>query len=212
MKERIDNILVKKGYFITRQKAKYAIENKNVYVEGKCIQKVSKLFEEEVKIEIRGETLPFVSRGGLKLEKAIKIFSINLNNKICMDIGASTGGFTDCMLQNGAKLIYAIDVGHNQLDEKIRSNPKVINQEGTNIKQIDTQKQPQVEFITIDVSFISLTQILDKAYKLLKEEGEIVILIKPEFEAGKGHINKKRSCKKYRSSSKNNRKSTFVCK
>ena len=117
-----------------------------------------------------------------------------------MDIGASTGGFTDCMLQNGAKLIYAIDVGHNQLAEKIKNNKKVINQEGTNIKQIDTKKQAQVDFITIDVSFISLIQILDKAYELLKEEGEIVILIKPEFEAGREYINKKRSCKKYKNS------------
>lgn len=190
MKDRIDSILVKRGYFNTRQKAKYAIENKNVYVDGQIVEKSSKSFEENCNIEIKGEILPFVSRGGLKLDKAIKVFNINLNEKICADIGASTGGFTDCMLQNGADKVYSIDVGHDQLDEKLKIDKRVINLEGTNIKEIDIQKIEKVDFISIDVSFISLTAILDKAYELLKINGEVVLLIKPQFEAGKEYINK----------------------
>lgn len=190
MKERIDNLLVKKGYFTTRQKAKYAIENKNIYVNNILIEKSSKLIEEEAEIQIKGKTLPYVSRGGLKLEKAIQTFNINLKEKTCIDIGASTGGFTDCMLQNKAKKVYAIDVGQEQLDKSLINNPKVINIENTNIKQIDINKQEKADFITIDVSFISLTQVLENAYKLLKQNSEIVILIKPQFEAGIDNINK----------------------
>lgn len=190
MKDRIDNILVKRGYFNTRQKAKYAIENKNIYVNGIGIEKTSKTFEEDCEIEVRGETLAFVSRGGLKLERAIQVFDINLRKKICMDIGASTGGFTDCMLQNGANRVYAVDVGHNQLDEKLVEQENVINLEGTNIKEIHPEDFEKMDFIAIDVSFISLTQVLDKAYAVLKEEGEMVILIKPQFEAGKEYLNK----------------------
>lgn len=190
MKDRIDNILVKKGYFETRQKAKYAIEGKCVYVNGILVEKSSKAFEDNCKIEIQGETLPFVSRGGLKLDKAIREFKIFLQNKVCMDIGASTGGFTDCMLQNGASLVYAIDVGHNQLSGKLKNDKRVVNLEGINIKEIDIEKFKKVDFISTDVSFISLTNVLDKAYKLLKDNGEMVILIKPQFEAGKEYINK----------------------
>lgn len=190
MKDRIDNILVKKGYFASRQKAKYAIEGKCVYVNDILVEKVGKVLEDDCKIEIKGETLPFVSRGGLKLDKAIKKFKILLQDKECMDIGASTGGFTDCMLQNGASLVYAIDVGHNQLAEKLTKDKKVINIEGINIKEVDVEKFEKVHFISIDVSFISLTNVLDKSYKLLKDNGEIVILIKPQFEAGKEFINK----------------------
>lgn len=190
MKERIDNVLVKQGYFTTRQKAKYAIENKNIYVNNILIEKSSKLISEDAQIEIRGKVLPYVSRGGLKLEKAIQVFNINLEEKVCIDIGASTGGFTDCMLQNNAKKVYAIDVGHEQLDESLIKNPKVINIEDTNIKEIDINKQEKADFISIDVSFISLTQVLENAYKLLKENAEIVILIKPQFEAGIDNINK----------------------
>lgn len=190
MKDRIDNILVEKGYFETRQKAKYAIEGKCVYVNDILIEKSSKIFEDNCKIEIQGETLPFVSRGGLKLDKAISEFKISLQNKACMDIGASTGGFTDCMIQNGASLIYAIDVGHNQLAEKLKNDKRVVNLEGINIKEIDIEKFKKVDFIATDVSFISLTNVLDKAYKLLKDNGEMVILIKPQFEAGKEYINK----------------------
>lgn len=190
MKDRIDNILVKKGYFPTRQKAKYAIEGKCVYVNNILVEKSGKVFEDDCKIEIQGETLPFVSRGGLKLDKAIREFEISLQDKICMDIGASTGGFTDCMLQNGVKLVYAVDVGHNQLAEELVNDDKVVNLEGINIKEIDIDKFEKVDFISADVSFISLTNVLDKAYKILKDDGEIVALIKPQFEAGKEFINK----------------------
>ncbi len=190
MKERIDNLLVKKGYFTTRQKAKYAIQNKNIYVNNILVEKVSKLVEETANIEIIGEVLPYVSRGGMKLAKAIQVFGIKLNGKTCVDIGASTGGFTDCMLQNGAEKVYAIDVGSEQLDESLVNNPKVINMENTNIKEISTDNFKNIEFISIDVSFISLTQVLENAYKLLDNSGEIVILIKPQFEAGQENINK----------------------
>ncbi|MBO5479465.1 MAG: TlyA family RNA methyltransferase [Clostridia bacterium] len=190
MKDRIDNILVKKGYFSSRQKAQYAIENRCVLVEGRLVEKAGKQIDEECNIEVKGEVLPFVSRGGLKLDKAIKSFKINLQEKVCMDIGASTGGFTDCMLQNGAKKVYAVDVGHNQLAESLKENEKVVNLEGTNIREIKIDEFEKVDFISIDVSFISLTQVLDKAYELLKEKGETVTLIKPQFEAGKEFINK----------------------
>lgn len=190
MKERIDNILVKKGYFSTRQKAQYAIENECIYVENKLITKPGKLIEENSSIDIKGETLPFVSRGGLKLEKAINVFKINLQEKVCIDIGASTGGFTDCMLQNGASKVLAIDVGHNQLAEALKKDLRVINIEGTNIKDIDISKFEKVDFIATDVSFISLTHVLDKAHELLKDNGEMIALIKPQFEAGEEFINK----------------------
>lgn len=190
MKDRIDNILVEKGYFPTRQKAKYAIEGKCVYVNDILIEKSSKVFEDNCKIEIQGETLPFVSRGGLKLDKAIREFKISLQNKVCMDIGASTGGFTDCMIQNGASIVYAIDVGHNQLAKELVNDKRVVNLEGINIKEVNVEEFQKVDFISTDVSFISLTNVLDKAYKLLKDNGEMVILIKPQFEAGKEYINK----------------------
>ena len=190
MKDRIDKILVEKGYFPTRQKAKYAIEGKCVYVNNILIEKSSKVFEDDCKIEIHGESLPFVSRGGLKLDKAIQEFKISLQDKICMDIGASTGGFTDCMLQNGAGLVYAVDVGHNQLDEILVNDNRIVNLEGINIKEINVEEFEKVEFISTDVSFISLTNVLDKAYKMLKNAGEMVALIKPQFEAGKEFINK----------------------
>ena len=190
MKERIDVLLVKMGFFATRQKAKYAIENNCVEVNNEIITKVSKLVEEDSNIKVKNISLPYVSRGGLKLEKAINYMKINLKGKTCIDIGASTGGFTDCMLQNGALKVYSIDVGHNQLDEKLKNDERVINLEGTNIKNIDVKKFEKVDFISIDVSFISLTQVLEKASLLLKENGEMVILIKPQFEAGKDAINK----------------------
>lgn len=190
MKDRIDNILVKKGYFGTRQKAQYAIENRCVYVEDKLIEKSGKQIDENSKIEIIGEILQFVSRGGLKLDKAIKVFNINLQEKVCMDIGASTGGFTDCMLQSGAKKVYSVDVGHDQLAESLKQDNRVVNLEGTNIRQIQINEFEKIDFISVDVSFISLTQVLDKAYELLKETGEMVVLIKPQFEAGPECINK----------------------
>lgn len=190
IKDRIDSVLVKRKIFTSRQKAKYAIENKTVYVNNKLIEKNSKLVGINDKIEIKGETLPFVSRGGLKLEKALKEFEINLYDKICMDIGASTGGFTDCMLKNKAKKVYAIDVGHNQLSEELINNPKVINMEGTNIKDVEMQSFEPIDFIGTDVSFISIVHVLPKIYELLKIKGKAIVLIKPQFEAGKANINK----------------------
>lgn len=190
MKKRIDTILVEKQYFTSRQKAQFAIEEKIVFVNGNVIDKPSKLIAEEDEITIKGQALKYVSRGGLKLEKAIKNFQISLEGKICIDIGASTGGFTDCMLQNGAEKVYAIDVGHEQLDKTLQKNPKVINKEGTNIKDLTIEEMEKVDFISADVSFISLTQVLTKIYDLLKIKGRAVVLIKPQFEAGKIAINK----------------------
>ena len=190
IKERLDSILVTKGYFKSRAKAKYAIDSGNIYVNNIQITKSSKLISEEDNIEVRGETLKYVSRGGLKLEKAVNVFEINLNDKICMDIGASTGGFTDVMLQNGAKKVYSVDVGHDQLDEKLINNEKVINLEGTNIKDIDVKDFNTIDFISTDVSFISIVQVIPKIYELLKIKGNAVILIKPQFEVGKQNLNK----------------------
>lgn len=190
VKERLDSYLVNKGYFKSRQKAKYAIDSGIIYVNKIKVDKSSKLISENDKIEIKGETLKYVSRGGLKLEKAINSFEINLKDKVCMDIGASTGGFTDVMLKNEAKKVYAVDVGHNQLDETIANSTKVINLEGTNIKELDSQKIEPIDFIGTDVSFISITQVINKIYEFLKIKGQAVVLIKPQFEAGKQNINK----------------------
>ena len=189
-KDRLDSVLVKRKLFESRQKAKFAIEEGNIFVNGKMVDKSSKVIAATDKIEIRGEILPFVSRGGLKLEKAIHVFRINLGEKVCADIGASTGGFTDCMLQNKAKKVYAIDVGHDQLAEKLKEDKKVINMEGTNIKELDTSLIEPIDFISSDVSFISVTHVLPKIYELLKIRGQAVLLIKPQFEAGKANITK----------------------
>ena len=189
-KERLDIILVKKQYFTTRQKAKYEIENGNIYVNGKQVIKTSQIINYNDTIEIKGQTLKYVSRGGLKLEKAINTFGITLKNKICADIGASTGGFTDCMLKNGAQMVYAIDVGHSQLSEELIKNKKVINLEGMNIKELDTSSIEKLDFISSDVSFISEIYVLPKIYELLKIKGKAVVLIKPQFEAGSGNLNK----------------------
>ncbi len=188
--KRIDNVLVEKKYFPTRQKAQYAIKQKSVFIEGQLVDKPSKMIEEESTIEIRGKVLPFVSRGGLKLEKAIHVFGIDLQDKIVIDIGASTGGFTDCMLQNGTKKVYAIDVGHGQLVDSLKEDNRVVNLEGTNIKEVSEGEFEKIDFISIDVSFISLTQVLPKAYQLLKQNGDMVVLIKPQFEAGPEALNK----------------------
>ena len=189
-KERLDNFLVRNNYFSSRQKAKYAIDNGNIFVNGIEEKKSSKMVSSVDKIEVKGELLPFVSKGGLKLDKAVNKFKIALIDKICMDIGASTGGFTDCMLQNKAKKVYAVDVGTDQLDEKIKSNKKVVNMEQTNIKDIEVQNIEQIDFIGTDVSFISIVHVLPKIYELLKIKGKAVILIKPQFEVGAKNINK----------------------
>lgn len=193
MKERLDVLLVKQGFAPSREKAKAILMSGIVYVDGQKEDKAGTMVQEEkVKIEVRGNVLAYVSRGGLKLEKALKVFPIDLNGKTCLDIGASTGGFTDCMLQNGAAKVYAIDVGHGQLDWKLRNDERVICMEKTNFRYMTKDSlEEQVDFASCDVSFISLTKILGPAYELLKEDAQMVCLIKPQFEAGKDKVGKK---------------------
>ncbi len=193
MKERLDILLVKKNLAPSREKAKAVIMAGCVYVDGQKEDKAGSVFEEEqVSIEVRGHAIPYVSRGGLKLEKALQVFPIGLTEKICMDIGASTGGFTDCMLQNGAAKVYSIDVGYGQLDWKLRQDPRVVCMEKTNFRYLTPEDIPdRPDFASVDVSFISLDKILTPAYALLTEEGEMVCLIKPQFEAGRDKVGKK---------------------
>ena len=193
MKERLDVLLVKKGLAPSREKAKAVIMAGSVYVDGQKEDKAGSVFDEEsAQIEVRGHVLPYVSRGGLKLEKALKVFSITLTDKICMDIGASTGGFTDCMLQNGAVKVYSVDVGYGQLDWKLRQDERVVCMEKTNFRYMTPEDIPDVlDFASVDVSFISLDKILTPAYALLREQGEMVALIKPQFEAGREKVGKK---------------------
>lgn len=193
MKERLDVLLVKQGFAPSREKAKAILMSGIVYVDGQKEDKAGTMVnEEKVKIEVRGAALPYVSRGGLKLEKALKVFPIDLEGKTCLDIGASTGGFTDCMLQNGAAKVYAVDVGHGQLDWKLRNDERVICMEKTNFRYMTKDSLPeQVDFASCDVSFISLTKILEPAFALLKEHAQMVVLIKPQFEAGKDKVGKK---------------------
>ena len=193
MKERLDVLLVKKGLAPSREKAKAVIMAGSVYVDGQKEDKAGSVFDEEsAQIEVRGHALPYVSRGGLKLEKALQVFPITLTDKICMDIGASTGGFTDCMLQNGAAKVYSVDVGYGQLDWKLRQDERVVCMEKTNFRYMTPEDIPDVlDFASVDVSFISLDKILTPAYALLKEQGEMVALIKPQFEAGREKVGKK---------------------
>ena len=193
MKERLDVLLVKKGLAPSREKAKAVIMAGSVYVDGQKEDKAGSVFDEEsAQIEVRGHALPYVSRGGLKLEKALKVFPITLTDKICMDIGASTGGFTDCILQNGAAKVYSVDVGYGQLDWKLRQDDRVVCMEKTNFRYMTPEDIPDVlDFASVDVSFISLDKILTPAYALLKEQGEMVALIKPQFEAGREKVGKK---------------------
>lgn len=193
MKERLDVLLIKKGLAPSREKAKAVIMAGSVYVDGQKEDKAGSVFDEEsAQIEVRGHALPYVSRGGLKLEKALQVFPITLTDKICMDIGASTGGFTDCMLQNGATKVYSVDVGYGQLDWKLRQDERVVCMEKTNFRYMTPEDIPDVlDFASVDVSFISLDKILTPAYALLKEQGEMVALIKPQFEAGREKVGKK---------------------
>ncbi len=193
MKERLDVLLVQEGYAASREKAKAIIMAGDVFVDGQREDKAGTAFDPSViKLEVRGNTLPFVSRGGLKLEKAVKQFGLILTDKICMDIGASTGGFTDCMLQNGAKKVYSVDVGHGQLDWKLRTDERVVCMEKTNFRyMMPDDIEDTLDFASVDVSFISLTKILLPARRLLKDDGEMVCLIKPQFEAGKEKVGKK---------------------
>ena len=193
MKERLDVLLVEKGFAASREKAKAIIMSGAVFVDGQREDKAGASFDrEKARIEVKGSTLKYVSRGGLKLEKAIEVFGIGLQNMICMDIGASTGGFTDCMLQNGAAKVYAVDVGHGQLDWKLRTNEKVICMEKTNFRyMLPSAISDTLDFASVDVSFISLTKILIPARNLLKDQGQMVCMIKPQFEAGREKVGKK---------------------
>ncbi len=192
MKERLDVILVNRKLAESREKAKAIIMSGNVFVDGQREDKAGAAFPEEVQIEIKGSPLKYVSRGGLKLDKALECFGIRLQDKICMDIGSSTGGFTDCMLQNGAVLVYAVDVGTNQLAWKLRQDERVISMEKTNIRYLTPGEiKHEIAFASIDVSFISLTKVLQPVRELLSQEGELVSLIKPQFEAGREKVGKK---------------------
>ncbi|MCI8863116.1 MAG: TlyA family RNA methyltransferase [Lachnospiraceae bacterium] len=192
MKTRLDVLLVSLGLAESREKAKAVIMAGNVFVDGQREDKAGSMFEDKARIEVRGHKLPYVSRGGLKLEKAVKSFSLSLEGKLCMDVGSSTGGFTDCMLQNGARKVYAVDVGTNQLAWKLRTDERVVCMEKTNIRYLLPEHIPEPpEFASIDVAFISLTKVLLPVRELLTEDGQVVALIKPQFEAGREKVGKK---------------------
>lgn len=192
MKERLDVILVEQGYAPSREKAKAIIMSGNVYVNGQKEDKAGTGFDPaKIKLEVRGSSLKYVSRGGLKLEKAMQVWGFLLDDCVCMDIGASTGGFTDCMLQNGARKVYSVDVGHGQLAWKLRNDERVVCMEQTNFRYLTRPDiQDDLDFASVDVSFISLTKILIPARNLLKEGGHMVCLIKPQFEAGREKVGK----------------------
>ncbi|NLO10671.1 MAG: TlyA family RNA methyltransferase [Clostridiales bacterium] len=192
MKERLDVLLVNRNLAESREKAKAIIMSGNVFVEGQREDKAGSAFPEDASIEIKGEKLRYVSRGGLKLEKALEVFQLQVEGRICMDVGSSTGGFTDCMLQNGAVKVYAVDVGTNQLAWKLRQDARVISMEKTNIRYLTPEQiDEKISFVSIDVSFISLTKVLLPVKELMTDEGEMVCLIKPQFEAGREKVGKK---------------------
>ena len=192
MKERLDVLLTERGFFDSRERAKAVIMAGEVFVNGQREDKAGSKFDREVIIEVKGKTLRYVSRGGLKLEKAVEVYNLNLTDKVCIDIGSSTGGFTDCMLQNGALKVYAIDVGTNQLAWKLREDPRVVSMEKTNIRYVTEDDLPEkADFASVDVSFISLSKVLPAAVNLLKGGAEMVCLIKPQFEAGREKVGKK---------------------
>lgn len=192
MKQRLDVALVERGLIASREKAKVVIMEGLVYVNGQKSDKAGAQVKDDDKIEVRGETLRYVSRGGKKLEKAMQVFPITLNDCICIDIGASTGGFTDCMLQNGAVKVYSVDVGYGQFAWKLRQDPRVVCMEKTNIRYVTPADIDDVlDFASVDVSFISLTKVLIPARELLRDGGEMVCLIKPQFEAGREKVGKK---------------------
>ncbi len=192
MKERLDVLLVKRGLAPSREKAKAIIMSGIVFVDNEREDKAGTTFDEKVNIEVRGKTLKYVSRGGLKLEKAMDEFGVQIEGKVCMDVGASTGGFTDCMLQNGALKVYSVDVGHGQLAWKLVQDERVICMDRTNIRYVTPDMiDDELDFASIDVSFISLTKVLQPVKNLLKNDGQIVCLIKPQFEAGRENVGKK---------------------
>ncbi len=192
MKTRLDVYLVDKGLVESREKGKALIMAGQVYVDNQKCDKAGTMIGDGANVEVRGETLKYVSRGGLKLEKAMSEFPISLEGKTTMDIGASTGGFTDCMLQNGAKKVYSVDVGYGQLAWKLRTDERVVNMERTNIRYVEEKDiSEKIDFASIDVSFISLKLVLPVAYKLLADDGEVCALVKPQFEAGREQVGKK---------------------
>ena len=192
MKKRIDVLLFERGLAPSREKARTLIMAGSVYVNNQKFDKPGDTVSDDAEIEVRGSTLKYVSRGGLKLEKAMQLFPIDLNGKICMDIGASTGGFTDCMLQNGAQKVYSVDVGYGQLAWQLRQDPRVVNLERTNARYLTREQVPEeIDFFSVDVSFISLRIILPAVRPLLRDGGQAVCLIKPQFEAGREKVGKK---------------------
>ena len=192
MKERLDVLLVSRGLAPSREKAKAMIMEGKVFVNNEREDKAGSTFAEDCRVEVRGETLKYVSRGGLKLEKALSQFDVLLEGCVCMDIGASTGGFTDCMLQNGAKKVFAVDVGYGQFAWKLRQDVRVVCMEKTNIRYVTPEEIGEaLDFASVDVSFISLTKVLEPARALLREHGQMVCLIKPQFEAGREKVGKK---------------------
>ena len=191
-KKRLDVLLTEQGYFESRQKAQATIMSGLVFVNGQRVDKAGASIAEDAQIKVRGKAIPYVSRGGLKLEKAMKVFPVRLDGKICADIGASTGGFSDCMLQNGAAKVYAVDTGYGKLDWKIRSDPRVVALERTNARYLTHEQVPdELDFASVDVSFISLRLILPALRGVLKEDGSVVCLVKPQFEAGRDKVGKK---------------------
>ena len=192
MKERLDVLLVKRNLAASREKAKAIIMTGNVFVNGQREDKAGSTFKEDALIEVKGNPMKYVSRGGYKLEKAIDLWQVPLQDKICMDVGSSTGGFTDCMLQNGAQKVYAIDVGTNQLAWKLRQDERVISMEKTNIRYVTREDIADFsDFFSVDVAFISLTKVLEPVKALLTQEGQGVCLVKPQFEAGREKVGKK---------------------
>ena len=192
MKNRLDIILTEKNIFPSREKAKASIMAGLIYVDGRRVDKPGTPVDESSEITVKEDLCPYVSRGGLKLEKALELFDFTLDGAVAVDIGASTGGFTDCMLQKGAQKVFAIDVGYGQLDWKLRNDPRVVNMEKVNIRYLDTDTvDKDIDFISIDVSFISLKLVFPVAAQLLSETGSLVCLVKPQFEAGRNQVGKK---------------------
>lgn len=183
--------MVDKGLVQSRERARALILAGGVLVDGRIIDKAGEMVDASAEISLKGKDIPYVSRGGLKLEKALDEFNIDVAGKAAMDVGASTGGFTDCLLQLGAKRVYAIDVGYGQLDLKLRNDPRVVNIERQNIRYLERAKIPEpVDIATIDASFISLTKVIPKVLEFIKGNGELIALIKPQFEVGKGEVGK----------------------
>jgi len=191
MKERLDKILVDRGIVKSRERARALIMEGNVLVDNAPVTKAGAMINPDSSITLKSEDIPYVSRGGLKLEAAIKHFNVSLENKVAMDVGSSTGGFTDCMLQRGAKKVYCIDVGYGQLAWSLRNDPRIILFERTNIRHLERERIPDIiDIETIDASFISLTKVIPKVLEFLKDGGEILALVKPQFEVGKGEVGK----------------------